>query len=62
MGVFSLPEYNAETYVTAVCAQVRWKKAHGVIKQELKDHIEDQTQALLAKGVPIEQAGKQAIL
>lgn len=58
-----MPEDNkTEAYVSAVCAQVRWKKAHATIKQELQDHIEDQTQALLSQGVPQEQAMQRAIL
>lgn len=47
-----LSQYSkADAYVREVCAQIRWKKAHAIIEEELLAHIEDQAEVLLAEGV-----------
>lgn len=48
-------------FVTTVCEQVRWKKAHGMITEEIKNHIIDQKNALLANGLDDETATDKAI-
>lgn len=50
-----------EKYLDIVCAQVNWKHAHGVIRKELGDHIEDQAAAYAAEGVPEQETIHRAI-
>ncbi len=57
-----MPKRNpAAQFLLDVCAGVRWKKAHGAITQELTSHIDDQTAAYLAEGMPPEEAEQQAV-
>ncbi len=46
---------NIKSYLDIVCEQIRYEKAHTIIKKELEEHITDQTDAFIAKGM--EQAG-----
>ncbi len=48
-------------FLDAVCAQVRWRKAHGVIRAELAGHMEDQAEAFVAQGLPEEEAMRCAV-
>ena len=48
-------------FLDAVCAQVRWRKAHGVIRAELAGHMEDQAEAFAAQGMPEEEAMRCAV-
>lgn len=47
---------QAKEYVQQVCEQIRWKKAHTVVKEELLAHIEDQQEAYEAAGATAEEA------
>lgn len=55
------PSNKAQEYVQQVCAQIRWKKAHPVVEEELLAHIEDQREAFLAEGMSAEDAEVQAV-
>jgi cell division protein FtsW (lipid II flippase) len=48
-------------YLKIVCEQIRWKKAHHVIAEEIKNHLMDQKNAFIAKGLDEEAATDQAI-
>lgn len=48
-------------YLSAVCEQIRWKKAHAVISKEIEDHIIDQKNAFLADGLDEETAIDKAL-
>lgn len=48
-------------YLDGVCAQVRWKQAHRIIRMELADHIGDQADAYAAEGMPEQEALHRAI-
>ncbi|MCE5235431.1 MAG: permease prefix domain 1-containing protein [Clostridiaceae bacterium] len=51
----------ADAYLNEVLAHVRWKKAHGAIRQELCDHIEDARLGFLARGMDDGEAQKKAV-
>ena len=48
-------------YTKAVCEQIRWKKAHAVIREELENHIADQRDAYIAEGEEESAATERAI-
>lgn len=50
------------SYIREVCGQIRWKKARALAAEELEAHLEDQRDALLAEGVPPEEAEERAVL
>ncbi len=50
-----------EGYLKTVCQQIRWKKAHGVISEELENHIIDQKNAFVSEGFTEENAMDKAI-
>lgn len=52
---------EVQTFLKTVCQQVRWKQAHGTITGELANHIEDQTEANLRKGMAEEEAVRLAL-
>lgn len=57
-----LPLSNkAQEYVQQVCEQIRWKKAHNVVEEELLAHIEDQQEAFQAEGMSAEEAEELAV-
>ncbi len=39
---------NIKSYLDIVCEQIRYEKAHIIIKKELEEHITDQTDAFIA--------------
>lgn len=49
-------------YCEIVCAQIRWKKAHGVVAKEIENHLTDQKNAYLSQGIAEEIAEEKAIL
>lgn len=55
-----MPQSKQE-YLSSVCAQVRWKQAHGAIRRELADHLEDQAAAFEAEGMGPEAAMERAV-
>ncbi len=42
---------DIKQYVTTVCEQIRWKKAHSIVADELETHILDQRDALILEGM-----------
>ncbi len=48
-------------FLVTVCEQIRWKKAHSVISQELEDHIIDQKAAFVAEGLDEDTATDKAL-
>ncbi|MFD2114288.1 permease prefix domain 1-containing protein [Paenibacillus yanchengensis] len=48
-------------YLAIVCEQMRWKKAHHVVTQEIENHIIDQRDAYIADGLDEETATVNAI-
>ncbi|MDF2673036.1 MAG: hypothetical protein K0R09_1301 [Clostridiales bacterium] len=48
-------------YLTTICKQIRWKKAHSVISEEIENHIIDQKNAFIANGLDEEAATDRAI-
>lgn len=51
-----------EEYLKAVLEQIRCQKAHPMIEQELRGHLEDQIEANEATGMSREQAEKAAVM
>lgn len=49
-------------YLKTVCEQIRWKKAHDVISEEIENHLLDQKDAFMAAGLDEETATDKAIL
>lgn len=57
-----MPKRNpAAQFLLDVCSGVRWKKAHCTITQELANHIDDQTSAYRAEGMPPEEVEQEAV-
>lgn len=48
-------------YLNDVCNQIRWKKAHYIICEELENHIIDQKAAFVQMGMDEETATDKAI-
>lgn len=48
-------------YINTVCEQIRWKKAHYAISEEIKNHIIDQKDAFIANGLNEVEATDKAI-
>lgn len=61
-GVRILQQSNITEYVKTVCEQVRWKKAHDLISEEIKDHIVDQKNAFINSGLDDKTATEKAII
>ncbi|HWS30068.1 MAG TPA: permease prefix domain 1-containing protein [Clostridia bacterium] len=53
---------GTDVYLSEVLAHVRWKKAHGMIRKELSDHIEDARLGFLARGMSDGEAQEKAVL
>lgn len=49
-------------YTNTVCEQIRWKKAHASIREEIKNHVKDQRDAYIRSGEDEEAATDQAIM
>ena len=56
------PSDRMQDYLDQICGQVRWKKAHGAIRKELQDHLQDQAQAFEDEGNTPEKAAEMAVL
>ncbi len=48
-------------YLDTVCEQIRFQKAHSFVKKELKDHINDQAEAIVFSGMDEQTAMQKAI-
>ena len=49
-------------YTKKVCEQIRWKKAHGVVAQEIENHLIDQKNAYMDMGDSESTAEEKALL
>lgn len=49
-------------YTEKVCQQIRWKKAHGVVAQEIENHLIDQKNAYMDMGDSESTAEEKALL
>lgn len=49
-------------YAKKVCEQIRWKKAHGVVAQEIENHLIDQKNAYMDMGDSESTAEEKALL
>lgn len=49
-------------YAEKVCEQIRWKKAHPAVAQEIEDHLTDQKNAYLAAGDSESIAEEKALM
>ena len=45
-----------KNYLNTVCEQIRFQKAHDIVKKELQNHIIDQTDAFIEQGIEKEIA------
>lgn len=52
---------DIKNYLDTVCEQIRFQKAHDSIKQELQNHISDQSDAFIEEGLDEQQAIQKAI-
>jgi hypothetical protein len=50
-----------DCFLDAVCARVRFRPVREGIKAELRGHMEDRTEALVAQGIPEPEAMAQAV-
>lgn len=55
------PPNKISQYLNTVCEQIRWKKAHVVISEEIENHIIDQKNAFIVEGFDEETATDKAI-
>ncbi len=51
-----------EEYIKVLLEQIRCKKAHPMIEEEIRNHIEEQTAANMKAGMAKEQAVREAVL
>ncbi|WP_458407868.1 permease prefix domain 1-containing protein [Anaerotignum sp.] len=49
-------------YTDKVCEQIRWKKAHGIVAQEIENHLIDQKNAYMDMGDSESTAEEKALL
>ncbi len=52
---------SVEQYLDAVCTEIRYRKAHAVIRQEITGHIADLQDGFMAEGMSEEEAVRAAI-
>jgi cell division protein FtsW (lipid II flippase) len=55
------PFEKIQDYAHTVCTNIRWKKAHAMITEEIENHLTDQRDAYIAQGVNEAAATDQAI-
>lgn len=56
------PIEKIDKYVNLICEQIRWKKTHPGISEEMHNHIIDQRDAFMAEGLDEDTATDKAIL
>lgn len=52
---------NTDDYLNALTDQIRYKKARSTVAEEIRLHIEDQTETFLHEGMDEENAEKMAV-
>ncbi|MNC15368.1 cell wall shape-determining protein [compost metagenome] len=55
------PIEKLREYTNTVCSQIRWKKAHDAVSDEIQNHLLDQRDAYMQEGVAEHEATEQAI-
>lgn len=55
------PFEKIHAYSKSVCSQIRWKKAHTVVSEEIENHLVDQRNAYMADGADEAAATDKAI-
>lgn len=48
-------------FLESICEQIRWKKAHTIVSEEIRNHVIDQKNAFVDKGLDEESAMEKAI-
>ena len=56
----SLPD-KIDEYISSLCEQIRWKRAHLRVSKEMRDHIEDGRDAYIREGLDELEATEKAI-
>ena len=56
------PFDEIKQYCKTVCEQIRWKKAHNIISEEIENHLYDQRDAYISQGEDEKSAIQKAIL
>jgi cell division protein FtsW (lipid II flippase) len=56
------PFDEIKQYSKTVCEQIRWKKAHNIISEEIENHLCDQRDAYISQGEDEKLATQKAIL
>lgn len=49
-------------YLNEVCNQIRWKKSHEIISEEMENHIIDQKNTYISQGMDVDNATDKAVL
>lgn len=57
----ALSNIKIQEYIHSVCNQVKWKKSHVYISNELENHIIDQKNAFISQGLNEDKAIENAI-
>ena len=52
---------DREIYIKKLTGEVRWKRAHGIIEEELMCHIDDQKETFMKGGCDEETAEKRPL-
>ena len=55
-------EKRVEGYLDEVCAQVRCRRVHAQLREELRGHLEERIEGYIAAGMDAQQAVRQAIV
>ena len=55
------PFEKIKEYAKTVCDQIKWEKAHSIIREEIENHLIDQRDAYIANGADETAASDQAI-
>lgn len=57
-----MEQSKIKDYSKIVCEQIRWKKAHNIISEEIENHIIDHRNTFISEGLDEETATDRAIL
>ena len=52
---------DREIYIKKLTGEVRWKRAHGIIEEELMCHIDDQKETFMKGGCDEETAERSRV-
>lgn len=53
---------DIQEYINTVCGEIRWKRAHNAISEEIEGHIIDQKNAFIQSGLDDKTATEKAII